>query len=286
MIQNVSAKTLTSRFFNGIETRNALRFDASNVSMKRRRAGDVAGMNENGVAGSQIRRVMVEFKSERFGIGDNSDIRQRSEVLLSRLRSAVVEQIGQVFVHGPALKFHQTRVSAEIGEPGRYFRIRPIAKYIGCFPAPFACPGNAGFADFFVETLISISKVRSLVSEGIVRCNDLVARIENLVKVRLNLKWCTGSVRRRKQHGRDLHSPAVVALPAAGKIRQQQSIDEQLRVVFISNPRSGFQFQNVDAVVLAEHRVDAALNAYCCGKSFEFSLSVIFQVRMGFDKGR
>ena len=156
-------------------------------------------MNENGIAGMQIRRVVVELECKRFGIDDKSDIRQRSEIFLSRLDSAVVEQIRQVFVCGPSLELHQTRVSPEVCEPGRYFRIGPIAKYSRCLPASLARPGNACSADVFVESFISKSKVRSLVAEGIVRCNDLVARIENLVKIRLNLKRSTGSVRRRKQ---------------------------------------------------------------------------------------
>src|SRR5947207_8254896 len=68
------------------------------------------------------------------------------------------------------------------------------------------------------------------------------------------------------------------------KIRKQQPINEELRVVFRANLFAGLQLQNVDPVPLAKYRVDAPLNADRRRVSLQFQLRVLEQMRVALDE--
>ena len=82
--------------------------------------------------------------------------------------------------------------------------------------------------------------------ERVVSGDDLVSRVENLMKVRLDLERNIVAVGGRNQSRRNLNSAPAFALPSPDKVRKQQTIDEELRVIFIAKPRAGLQFPLVD----------------------------------------
>ena len=126
--------------------------------------------------------------------------------------------------------------------------------------------------------------MRRLLPQGVVRGEQLVTGIQHAKKIRLNVQRRKRTVCGGEQSRSDFHFFAVAALPAPNLIRQQQSIDEQLSVIFRTDSRACLQLEDVQAIVLPEYRVDPPLNADRRGIALEFKLGVLQKVRIPVDE--
>src|SRR4051812_21501186 len=96
-------------------------------------------------------------------------------------------------------------------------------------------------------------------TQPVVRRHQSISRVDDLVKVCLDLKRREASVCRRKQARGNIDIGSRAALRAPNEIGQKQSINEKLRVIFRSNAGAGLEFEDVEAIALTEHRIDASL---------------------------
>src|SRR5205085_9772312 len=112
-------------------------------------------------------------------------------------------------------------------------------------------------ADLFVETFITKFEMRHRESHRMLRCDQPVSCIDDLMKIRLDLKRRKTSVRGREEPRGNIHACAAVTLPAPDEIGEKKAIDKKLRMVLETDARARLQFENVEAVILPEQRIDA-----------------------------
>src|SRR5262245_49104097 len=105
------------------------------------------------------------------------------EVAHTKLEPAVIEQIREVMVCLPLLDLDEPRKFTEILQLGRFCCARPVAEQIGRLLAPTSRPGRALLADFFIEALISRRHVRWISAKRVLHRDELVSRIEHLIKI-------------------------------------------------------------------------------------------------------
>src|SRR5215469_9211519 len=117
-------------------------------------------------------------------------------------------------------------------------------------------------------------------AKSIMHGNELVPRIEHLIKIRHYTKRSERAVDRRQEAARDFDTLSVAPLPSADEIGEQQPVAKKLGMSFGAEPRTGLQRQNSQPVALAKHGVDASLNPDRCGVSLQFKLGMLQQVRV------
>jgi hypothetical protein len=137
-----------------------------------------------------------------------------------------VEQIGQILVHGPSFEFDKARCGGNFGR--EVSSHPPIANTLG--------PLDTAFSSRFQVLQISSLNRSDTERRSVPECSasrQACSWHREFDGSRSELRGALAPSTEERSMA-DLHSPAIVALPPAGEIRQQLSINKQLRMVFVS----------------------------------------------------
>src|SRR5712691_10623690 len=90
------------------------RGNVANIAMIGCCAGNPSGVNQDTIAGLQIRSILVELKGEGFSGRDAPRSTNRAESLYAKFETAVIEEIGHLLIRMPSFTLHEARETPEI----------------------------------------------------------------------------------------------------------------------------------------------------------------------------